>query len=46
MKTTNEKDVPGYKRLAAMLTKDLQRKKINKLTLTIKALKRNLNKRS
>lgn len=45
METTNKKEVPGYKRLANALTKDLQRKKIHKLTLTLKSLKRKLNKK-
>lgn len=44
METPNEKEVTGYKRLAIMLKRDLQRKKAYKQALRIKALKRNLNK--
>jgi len=42
MRTPNEKEVTGYKRLASMLKKDLQRKKAYKQALKIKALKRNI----
>lgn len=44
MGTLNEKEVTGYKRLATMLKRDLQRKRAYKQALKIKALKRNLNK--
>lgn len=37
METKDKKEPTGYQRLAIMLTKDLRRKKIHKLTMLAKA---------